>query len=81
MVGFIAALFLIILAAVELGAFLIIPRLAKRDQEVWLKEVLKKNPSAYTFEEYVVQCLFEFVIFNCGLLVGLALGYVGVRAI
>lgn len=71
----IPALFLIVFAICEVGAFLLIPRLAKVDQERWLKDVLHQNPSSYTTGEYVVQCLFEFVLVNFGVLIGIALGW------
>ena len=77
----IAAVFLILFAAVEVGAFVAIPRMAKWDQEVWLQEVLKQKPSEYTKEEYFIQCLFEFVIFNAGILIGIALGWIAVRGL
>jgi hypothetical protein len=73
--GAVSALFLIVFAIAEVGAFLLIPRLAKVDQEVWLKQVLHQEPSSYTTGEYVVQCLFEFVLFNAGVFIGIALGW------
>jgi len=79
MMWLVAALLLILFAAVEVCAFVAIPRMAKWDHEVWLQEVLKQKPSDYTKEEYVVQCLFEFVIFNAGILMGIALGWISCR--
>jgi hypothetical protein len=79
MMWFMAAILLIMLACVEVGAFLTIPHMAKIDQEVWLKGVLKQKPSSYTRNEYIVQCLFEFIIFNSGVLIGIALGWVSCK--
>jgi len=79
MMWFLAAILLIMLACVEVGAFLSIPHMAKTDQEVWLKDILHQEVSAYTRNEYIIQCLFEFIIFNSGVLIGIALGWISCR--
>jgi hypothetical protein len=55
----------------EVVGMLVIPTLAYRDIGMWKR----MEGEAFSWKSYLVQCLWEFGIFNIGLMVGLAVAW------